>query len=70
MGLVLKKVCFLGVIFLISVCVVKKEGVKNLFYKYESLCVYENVKDYDLIIKKVIYKRNFFECYFKYYFDL
>ncbi|PUD79539.1 septal ring lytic transglycosylase RlpA family lipoprotein, partial [Helicobacter pylori] len=65
MGLALKKVCFLGVIFLISACTVKKEGVKNLSYKHESLRAYENAKDYDPTTKKAAYKRNFFERHFK-----
>lgn len=59
MGLALERVCFLGVIFLISACAVKKEGVKNLSYKHESLRAYENAKDYDPTTKKATYKRNF-----------
>lgn len=70
MGLALKKVCFLGVIFLISACAVKKEGIKNLSYKHESLRAYENAKDYDPTTKKATYKRNFFERHFKHHSDL
>ncbi len=59
MGWALKRVYFLGVVFLISACAVKKNGVKNLSYKHESLRAYENAKDYDPTTKKATYKRNF-----------
>ncbi len=59
MGLALKKIYFLGVILLISACTTKKDGIKNLSYKHESLRAYENAKDYDPTTKKATYKRNF-----------
>lgn len=59
MSWALKRVYFLGVVFLISACAVKKNGVKNLSYKHESLRAYENAKDYDPTTKKATYKRNF-----------